>query len=173
MFLSFPLPLVPEPFEKGSILNINVCCSQITAPLVGDEVDKQTVKPPLFLPPFLCLTFTLIFHSSSFSATRLTPSVCFLWVCVCVCMCVTQLKAAVLCGARKRLCVLVSFEKQPIPYTGNKLLLMLYPRFIFIFSISCQVLMFLQRRCTWCLMLSFHFHFIALTVLAWELRVNG
>lgn len=135
MFLSFPWPLVPEPFERGSIPNINVCCSLITAPLVGDEAEKQSVKLPFSLPPFP-LSYLAPFFSL-LSATSLTPSVC---------VCVIQLKAAVLCGSRKCLCVLVSFEKQPVPYIGSKLPLMLRSRFIFIFSVSCQVLMFLWRK---------------------------
>lgn len=136
-FLSFPWPLVPEPFEKGSIPNINVCCFLITAPLVGDEAEKQTVKLPLLFALLPLSYLALLFHSSSFSATSLTPSVC---------VCVAQLRAAVLCAARKKcLCVLMSFEKQPIPYISNKLPLMSCSRFIFIFSVSCQVLMFFCR----------------------------
>lgn len=175
MFLSFPWPLVPDPSEKRSISIVNVCCALITAPLVRDEAEKLNVKLSFFLHPFLCLTCTLYIHSShlSFSCPRLTLQPDWHLVCVCVCTCVTLLKAkaAVLCGARKSLCVLVSFEKQPILYTGNKLPLMLYSRFVFIFSVSCQVLMFLQRRRTWCLT-TLHFHYIALTMLAWEPRVN-
>lgn len=63
MFLSFPWPLVPEPFEQGSIPNINVCCSLITAPLVGDEADNQTVK----LPSFLFASFPLSYLTLLFS----------------------------------------------------------------------------------------------------------
>lgn len=74
MFLSFPWLLVPKPSEKGSIPNINVCCSLITAPRVGDEAEKRTEAPPRFasFPLSYLLTYC---HSSSFSATSLTPSV--------------------------------------------------------------------------------------------------
>lgn len=83
MFLSFPWPLVPEPSEKGSIHNANVCCSLITAPLVGDEAEKQTfclLSSVLLSPLFLPLIFVILLVSP---ATRLTPSVC---ICVCVCV---------------------------------------------------------------------------------------
>lgn len=141
MILSFPRLLVPKTFEKGSIPNVNVCCSLITAS--GGRRGGETDCDSPLLPAFPLFSLHSNFHissmslsSPSLSATRLTPRT---RACVC---------AAVLCGTRKCPCVLVSFEKQPIPYTGNKLPLMLCSHFIFIFSVSCQVLMFLQRLCT-------------------------
>lgn len=70
MFLSFPWPLVPEPFEEGSIPNINVCCSLITAPLVGDEADNQTVKLPSLFASFPLSYLTLLFSIFIFLCDR-------------------------------------------------------------------------------------------------------
>ena len=70
MFLSFPWPLVPEPFEEGSIPNINVCCSLVTAPLVGDEADNQTVKLPSLLASFPLSYLTLLLSIFIFLCDR-------------------------------------------------------------------------------------------------------
>lgn len=82
MFLSFPWLLVPEPSERGSIPNVNVCCSLITTPLVGDEAGKQAVKhPPLFASfplSLLALLFSLLVyvHFTFFLSLQPREQVC-------------------------------------------------------------------------------------------------